>query len=169
MGETESSYCEGNGVIFLEAIGEGPPEGVDIIWDIKQGDTGSTPTIKFKVDNPFDSDADIYVRYHQKESEQGAESDQCAAEMNVPGCNPSASEIEAVCMSPSGTSLSFSIVSIYFVTNDVDVGIGGAEVDQCCHEAEATKAVSTPVVEYTYEIRCICPITSRNLRGSVPF
>jgi hypothetical protein len=88
--------------------------------------------------------------------------------MNVPGCNPSASEIEVACMSPSGTSLSFSIVSIYFVTNDVDVGTGGAEVNQCCHEAEATKAISTPVVEYTYEIMCTCPMTDRNLRGSAP-
>jgi hypothetical protein len=169
MGETESSYCEGNGVVFLKAIGEGPPEGVDIIWDITSGDTGGTPTVKFKVDNPFDSDADIYVRYHEKVGDEGATNGQCVADRNVPGCNPSASEIEVACVTPTGSSLSFSIVSIYFVTNDVDVGTGGAEVDQCCHEAEATKAVSTPVVEYTYEIHCTCPVTNRFLRGSAPF
>jgi hypothetical protein len=170
MGETESTYCEGNGVVFLEAIGASPPDGVDIIWGITSGDVSGTPTVKFKVNNPFDEKADIYVSYHEKEGELGASDGECVGEMKVPGCSPNASEIEAACLTPSGSGLSFSIVSVYFVTDDSYVGTGGAAVDECCHEDPDTIAASTPVVEYTYEIHCECPMTNaRQLRGSALF
>jgi hypothetical protein len=168
LGNTESTYCEGNGIVLLQAVGVAPPAGVDIIWDVKAGATGDAPTILFKVDNPFASEADIYIQYEEKEGEHGAADGMCVNQMNVltGGCNLTPTEVEAACTTPTGSSLSFSIVSIYFVTNDGTVGLGGAEVNECCHEADETKLESTPVVEYTYEIHCACPATTdRNLRG----
>jgi hypothetical protein len=112
----------------------------------------------------------MYVQYHEKIGVSGAADTECVGEMNVPGCNANATEIEAACMEPSGSGLSFTVVSIYFVTNDADVGTGSAEVPDCCHEDPDTVAASTPVVEYTYEIYCTCPMTNaRQLRGSAPF
>jgi hypothetical protein len=172
MGETDSTYCNGTGVVFLSAIGPDPPDGVDIIWGITSGaDTAGMPTVIFKVNKPFDNTTDMYVQYNEKVGELGAADAVCVGETDVADCNSNATEIEAACMEPKGSGLSFTVVSIFFVTNDAAVGTGGAvEVDDCCYEDPATKAASTPVVEYTYEIYCTCPVvTARRLRGSPPW
>ena len=171
MGKTDDDYCEGAGVVLLESIGSGPPSENPVIWGIEPtiGTDDNANSVKFKVDNPFENDADIYVQFHEKVGKKAGDG-VCIGQMDAPGCNAGATEIEAICMDPTDT-LSFSVVSIWFVTTDTAAGNGGAEVAECCDQTSATTFEgTTKVVEYTYEIHCICPMVSsgRHLRG-LPF
>jgi hypothetical protein len=165
MGETGDTICPGNTdvVKLIGAVGVSPPEDQDIIYNLEF--LGGTE-ISFKINNPFESNTDVYVQYKESVGSGPAMNSKCAEDLDVPGCNPdNASTITAGCHAPPGTA-AFAIVSIYFVSNDSYLGSGGATVDQCCHEDPDT--IATPVVEYTFEIHCECPGTSnvsRNLRG----
>jgi choice-of-anchor A domain-containing protein len=161
MGETGDTICPGgiDAVRLIGAVGVSPPEDQDIIYNLEF--LGGTK-ISFKTNNPFESNADVYVQYDDKVGSGAAMDPNCAKDLDVPGCNPdNTSTITAGCRRRTGHT-SFSIVSIYFVSNDLVSG--GATVDQCCHADPAT--IETPVVEYTFEIQCECPATSnaRNLR-----
>jgi hypothetical protein len=160
MGETGDTICPGDfdAVKLIQAFG--PPEDQDIIYNLEF--LGGTE-ISFMINNPFESNADVYVQYDDRVGSGTAMDPECAKDLDVPGCNPdNASTITASCRRRTGHA-SFSIVSIYFVSNDLVSG--GVTVDRCCHADPAT--IETPVVEYTFEIQCECPAAStvRNLRG----
>jgi hypothetical protein len=166
MGETGDTICpeDADVVKLISAVGVSPPEGQAMIYNLEF--LGGTE-ISFKINNPFESNADVYVQYDENVgSGLGIMDPKCAEDLDVPGCNPdNASTITAGCHTPPGKA-AFTIVSIYFVSNDSYLGSGGATVDECCHEDPDT--IATPVVEYTFEIHCECPATSdaaRNLRG----
>jgi hypothetical protein len=164
MGETGVTICpEDTDVVkLIESIGVSPPEDQDIIYNLEF--LGGNE-ISFKIKNPFESNADVYVQYDDKVGSGAFMDPKCSKDLNVPGCNPdNASTITAGCRTKPGHT-SFSIVSIYFVSNDSYLGSGGATVYKCCHPDPAT--IETPVVEYTFEIQCECPTTrnGRNLRG----
>jgi hypothetical protein len=167
--KTGSTICPNTNVIdMIEVEGNALPIGLDIFSDLEFTGTPWLPTVNFKVNNPFGSEADIYVRYHKDVGEvAGAFDEDCAGDSSVGACKPTV-ELTSACLSPPGQT-PYAIVTVFFVSNyfyldDSFLGIG-SEVDKCCHQDAST--IGTPVVEYTFGIHCACPDdTSRNLRGN---
>jgi len=132
------------------------PEGAPVFYDI-QIDSGSDimdRTVKFRVTNPFDSSADVFVKYDKRTPDSTFKVPHCD-EMSdtVAGCDPSAPEIEVSCHEYQGIN-PFAIVKVYFASAGLTID-GDSSVDKCCHPP--TYDSSTGVVGYTFEIQCHCP------------
>jgi len=156
MDNTGSTVCPGPDSIVsvLEEKGPTPPGGGDFLWDISFGPDGNEVT--FKVDNPFDDDADVYVEYHKSVSTLlGAYDVDCERDLKLPGCNPQAESITAACIERGNKK--FTIVTVYFVTADdfYSAVASTTTVPECCEYYDNGDA-SWKIVSYTYEILCTC-------------
>jgi choice-of-anchor A domain-containing protein len=140
------------------------PAGVDVLYNIQMFSTpldGGAPTVKFSVDNPFQSThADVYVKY-EKTAGKFALDPECKRTNHVADCEPDAVEIEAGCVSHDGID-PYSIVTIYFASEDNLIYQQGllADIDKCCHPEDYAKQLHVGVLSFTYEIKCACPTLS---------
>jgi hypothetical protein len=163
MPNTSDTVCPGvMDIVTLEGTHGGVtvPD-APIIFDISFDEDPVLPHVTFKVDNPFETASDIYVRYHTAAGKvAGSFTPDCERQIDVPGCNMAASTIEAACMAPPGKT-PFAIVTVYFVSADTSMATGDATVEECCEQKLDT--LTLPTIGYTYKIDCGCPATSRQL------
>ncbi len=169
MGHTDSTICPNEDVVTVVSINAENnriiPENLDpssIFYDLSFVGTESAPEVSFKIDNPFDFEVDMYIQYHYKAvgSSNGALDPACDGNIKEPGCNPSATTITAGCIH---SETPFTIVSIFFVSNDPLFGTGSAKVTpyECCPIPD--EDMNKPMIQYTFKLLCGCPTTSRQL------
>jgi hypothetical protein len=130
---------------------------VDFIYDITFIDaTDTTPQmVSFKVDNPLDNPADLYVAY-STQSPILLSDPACAASPAQAGCEPATTTITAVCQDQGGVKPS-TLINVYIASNDsflAEIG-QAAEVKECCEPP--TYDTSYGIIEYAIEIQCECP------------
>jgi hypothetical protein len=142
-----------------------PPS--ELFYGISFGGTEEAPEVSFKVDNPFEENADIYIQYenHIAEGEPGRK-DVCEKFPNTPGGNPAASEVTATCWVPVDGSTPFTVVTVYVATTDESVVPSDVTIPECCYEEEELDPLWNKVM-YTYAMFCRCPKadTVSRLRG----
>ena len=113
------------------------------------------------MNNPFDSAADVYVKYDYRLADESVALDPtCESRGNVnPGCDSEneAPVIKVPCRDYD-RSHPFATVRVYFASRDFDFG-GNRQVDKCCElPDEAPDSYDDGnVVAYTFEIQCSCP------------
>lgn len=119
-------------------------------------------SIKFKVDNIFDTEADIFVSYEKKVGIYGNQP-MCESMLNTKsGCDVDAKSIEVGCIEFPGKA-PFALVNLYFVSNNPTSFIkqnakDDRAVHKCCPTPDLYNADDTyGVVKYTLEIQCTCP------------
>jgi len=149
--DTGSTVCpDADIVTLLKTNGDEPlPEDTDIFYDITFGEG----TVKFKVNNPFDANAEVFVK-HDKTAIQGFVDPTCDADsLSQSGCKDDFS-IEVACLDYDDIE-PFALVSVYFASVAVSPLNEQATIDRCCEPEEFAPAVG--IVEYTFEIKCGCP------------
>lgn len=159
LSDTGETVCPGSQesiVTDVKVSAVGVPSGDEIIYgivtDIAPNDNGKI--VKFKVNNPFDSSVNIYVKHGKEKNTDIAHfiDDKCDPLIDtVSGCDIGAEEITAACIQFEGET-PFAIVQVYYADNifpNTDL-----EVDQCCH---ADLESSVGVIQYTFKIQCDCP------------
>lgn len=134
------------------------PEGADIFYDIHI-DTGADSidrTVKFRVANPFDTSADVFVKYEMRAYDSAFMDPHCDEMSEITtGCLISAPEIEVACYNYEGSN-PFALVKVYFASTGLPIdGTSSVDVDKCCYPPEYGS--STGVVAYIFEIQCHCP------------
>lgn len=116
--------------------------------------------ITFRVDNPFNSNADAYVRY-SKEVGLHANDPACEDLPTVaPGCDVDAKEITVGCVEYPGMD-PFAIVDVYFASDDSFVtsnANSSTEVEKCCGAPDYGNSIG--IIKYTFKIQCTCPSDS---------
>merc|ERR1712176_1037853 len=150
------------GIVTLLKSSADIPEGEPIIYDIllnSAGDGSSASTVSFKVDNPFTNHTDIFVK-HVKKVGEFAMDPTCESMPYTADCEHEAPLIEVGCHEYEGVD-PFALVNIYFASNSdslvMDIGSGGdVDIDKCC-KPPAEYETGYGVVEYTFEISCVCP------------
>lgn len=136
----------------------------DILYGIVlegQKDENVGTSIKFKVDNIFATEADIFVRY-EKKTGLYANEPMCESMLNTKsGCDVDAKTIEVGCIEFPGKE-PFALVDLYFVSNDQTSFIKqnakeDRAVHKCCPTPDLYNEDDYGVVKYTLEIQCTCP------------
>ena len=159
--DTSDTVCPNSAtpvVKLLKSHGDVPlPEGVDIFYgivtDMEPHDGAFGPTVKFKVNNPFDSNADVYVK-HEKSVLGGFNDIHCVEFDDIAGgCDDEAEDIEVACRHFDGVA-PFALVNVYFASRGLTTD-SSVDVDKCCHAPEYASDIG--VVRYTFEIQCNCP------------
>jgi len=112
--------------------------------------------VSFRVNNPFQTKADTYVRYKKKVG-LFANDPACESMADlVPGCDQEAEEITVGCIENPGVE-PFAIVDIYFASTDsfvVENADSGTEIEKCCKAPEYS---GVGIIKYTFKIQCSCP------------
>jgi hypothetical protein len=141
---------------------ENYPPSQEIIQDESFAFTVDAPLVKFKVDNPFVDQADVYVQFYE-----GAYYNHiCMKETGLSGCNALSTEITASCIVHCNADKPPSaVIDVYFVTQDASVFGNDVGIPECCYEE--TGRDTWKKVKYTYVIDCGCgpSETTRRLRG----
>jgi hypothetical protein len=157
---TPSTVCPiaqgGTIVKLLSTTGtQSIPAGEEVFHSIYQNpdpdDNGST-TVKFKLNNPFNSNADAFVRHDKNVLTTFTESVCDGFEFEPSSCGTE-QFIEVACKEFPGVE-PFAIVNVYFASDVISDG-GDAAIDQCCEAEEYGDEVG--IVAYTYQIECTCP------------
>lgn len=160
---TSDTACPDSGPVvkLLDADGDVPlPDGEEIFYgivtDMEPHDGASGTTVKFKVNNPFDSSADVYVK-HEKSVVNGFMDPHCT-EFNdtTGGCPDESHEVEVACRNYDGVA-PFAVVTVYFASSGLNPPITDISVDECCEPPEYGNEIG--VVQYVFEIQCTCPDT----------
>jgi hypothetical protein len=144
-----------------------PREDPDLIYGIKlehAKDDNAGRSIKFRVDNPFADEADIFVRYKKKVGQYANEPRCESMPSTKSGCDLDAPEIEVGCVEFPGVE-PFALVNVYFVSKQENSFIklnakDGVAVEKCCKPTAEYNNDDYGVVKYTYKIQCACPIPS---------
>jgi choice-of-anchor A domain-containing protein len=148
------------GIVKLIKSSGDVPEGEPILYDIvlDQPEDGSAHTVKFKVDNPFANFTDIFIK-HVKKVGKFALDPVCDKMPFTAGCNFDAPVIEVGCHEYDGVD-PFALVNIYFASDTdefvIDAGSDDVTIDKCC-KPPAEYEAGYGVIEYTFEIQCVCP------------
>jgi len=151
-------------VTLLGSKGNVPlPEGVDVFYgivtDMEPHNDAFGTTVKFKVNNPFDSNADVYVK-HEKSVEGNFNDPHCVEfDDTAGGCADSAEEVEVACRNYDGVT-PFALVTVYFASSGLAID-SSVNVDECCEASEYPSDIG--IVEYTFEIKCNCPASSATI------
>lgn len=151
-----------DGVVKLLKASAELPEGEPVLYDIQfeaPTDGESSHTVKFKVDNPFANHTDIFIK-HVKKVGKYALDPTCESMPFTAGCVHEAPTIEVGCHEYEGVE-PFALVNVYFASNTdsmvMDIGSGGdVTIDKCC-KPPAEYEAGYGVIEYTFEISCVCP------------
>merc|ERR1712025_704939 len=161
---TNETVCPSapEGIVKLIKQSARLPEGEPVLYDIllePPADGNSAHTVKFKVDNPFTNHTDIYVK-HVKKVGEFAMDPTCESMPFTAGCEHEAPVIEVGCHEYEGVD-PFALVNICFASNSdcmvMDIGSGGdVTIDKCCQPPDDYE-VGYGVIEYTFEIKCVCP------------
>ena len=124
------------------------PEDGTVIYGIVHDTEDEGKSIKFRVNNPFPGEANIYVK-HEK-SVHTTFMDTVCDDMpgTVSGCDTSAEEIEVACRTYTGVA-PFALVEIYFQSDYIPPSSNS--VKRCCDPIEDA---SLGVAVYTFEIQC---------------
>jgi len=154
--DTVCPSCETEVVKLLSSTGTAPLPKEDIFYDIKMDAGGDTTgrTLKFKVQNPYDTNADIYVKYGKSVFGHAFMDPKCDPFLSVPSdCNDDAVELEVACHDYEGVA-PFALVQVYFASPSLEGSF--TDIDQCCLTGdEVTKGKGS--VMYSFEIQCACP------------
>jgi len=150
------------GIVKLLKASADLPEGEPVLYDIvlePPTDEHSAHTVKFKVDNPFANHTDIFIK-HVKKVGNYAMDPTCESMPFTAGCNHEAPTIEVGCHEYENVD-PFALVNIYFASNTdsmvMDIGSGGdVTIDKCCKPPSEYEG-GYGVIEYTFEISCVCP------------
>lgn len=149
-------------VRLTHASGPAPPEGKQIFYDMHL-DAGNDleQNVKFKINNPFGSTADVFVKYDERISTDSQFlAPTCDEKLQLEsGCDARATEIEIGCVDHDGLH-PYALVRIYFASSGFESG-GDFDVDACCIPPEYDDSVK--VIAYTFEIQCACPDTAVEL------
>lgn len=159
--KTNTTACPGTPLV---KVLHGPilPETQEILYDINPsaGNDGLR-SVTFRVNNPFDSAADIYVSHNERIG-LNFPKPTCDGMLEVnSGCDIDANTIEVRCVSfPDQTS--FAIADVYFVSQGAEFERvdSGAEVKKCCVDEGKRDEYNDPayhVVHYAFEFQCSCP------------
>ena len=137
-----------------------PPEDSVIIYDINpNAGNDDFRAVSFKVNNPFDSETDIYVKHEEDRLQIGIQDSKCSSRQNVEsGCDNEAPTIEVACRNYDNVN-PFALVKVYFVSEGFDFeGVDDSlQVDKCCADPELYDYNRVNVIAYTFEIQCSCP------------
>jgi hypothetical protein len=85
------------------------------------------------------------------------------ARPDEPSCDPASPDVQAGCIRV-GDDCPFSLVSVFFVSENPLFGVGGSGIEpyKCCPIPAGD--VDKPMIEYTFKILCGCPNTAQHLR-----
>lgn len=134
------------------------PEDSTVIYgitvDVEPHGTVAGKTVKFRVNNPFDQAANIYVK-HDKSVFTTFMDPVCDKDLSTAaGCDNTAPSVEAACHSYPGID-PFALVQVYY--SSAFITPSDTEVDVCCEPEDGD---ADGVVMYTFEIKCTCPGTT---------
>jgi hypothetical protein len=153
-----TEVCPGTDIVtLLKTVGDQSlPKDPLIFYDIVVGseptDEVGVDTVHFKVNNPFDSSADVYVSYGKPFRD--VLSPKCDLfEAKSAECGDSV-DIEAACHEYKGQT-PFAVVEVYFASTKISTD-GSATINQCCNPLDYDDA-SVGVISYVFEIMCECP------------
>jgi len=139
------------------------PNGQPVIYGLKfvpVVDDDHGRRITFRVDNPYGSTADAYVRY-SKEVGTHANDPACESLADVkPGCDTDSEEITVGCVEYPGMD-PFAIVDIFFASSDSFVtsnADSSTDIEKCCKAPDYGS--NTGIIKYTFKIQCICPTSA---------
>lgn len=158
---TGGSVCPDTGESVVKLVNDPAvpiPEGGEIIYgivpNVEPHDGVAGKSVKFRVNNPFNNLADIYIK-HDKSVFTSFMDPTCEPMLEtVAGCDTAAVEIEVACHEYPGKT-PFALAQIYFSST----AISGTDVtvDKCC---KAEETAGAGIVMYTFEIDCECPDTA---------
>jgi len=127
-----------------------------IVPDIEPNENVEGMNVRFRVNNPFGSNADIYVQHDKNVFIDGLMEPECAPLLDVEsGCDTSGQKIEVACRNRNHDP--FALVHVYFTSSEF--ASTDTEVDQCC-KPETESSNSGGVIKYTFAIQCECPSTA---------
>lgn len=156
LGTGSADVCPGSDIVsLLNTNGNTalPPRAIFYGITVDTGDEDIGATVKFKVANPFDESAYVYVKHEKRSPEsEGFPDEHCVGLPDVGVC--SGEEIEVACHE-YGDNDPFALVELFFVSPGV--AASDTEVDKCC---QPETGLEGGVVGYTFEIKCTCPTAS---------
>lgn len=157
--DTSTTTCPNNPAPLVSLLAQkGPslPEDGVVFYDINpNAGNDDFRDVTFRVNNPFDAPADIFVKHVEDENENGFQSSKCAYLEDVPsGCDVGATVIEVACRKIDGKQ-PFAVVIVYFASQGIDLSGDQAEIDVCCKPPDYESTVG--VASYTFEVKCSCP------------
>lgn len=118
--------------------------------DMDTGDDEKGRTIRFKIHNPFEEGANVYVKYGKSVKGHAFMDPKCDGFEVPTGCDEGATEIEVACHDYTDVD-AFALVQVYFASPSVE---GTTDIDNCC-KADVTADMG--VVMYSFELQCSCP------------
>lgn len=152
-------------VTLLGSKGNVPlPEGADVFYgmvtDMEPHNDVFGTTVKFKVNNPFNSNADVYVK-HEKSVQGNFNDPHCVKFDDTAGggCAATAEVVEVACRLYDGFT-PFALVTVYFASSDLATD-SSVNVDKCCEASDYPSGIG--VVEYTFEVKCNCPASDATI------
>lgn len=156
---TSDVVCPSSNIPTVKLIGTtgaaNLPEGADVFYDIQldEGDDMIERTVKFRVNNPFETSADVFIKHDKRIFNTVFMDPHCDKMLGTEaGCDISAPVIEVACHDYEGTN-PFAIVKVYFASSGLPV-LDTSSVNNCCYPPEYDSSVG--VVGYTFEIQCHC-------------
>lgn len=157
--KTSESVCPelDDDVVRLLSDGDGPPGDVFFGIEMDAGGDEVGRTVKFRVNNPFEESADVYVKYGKSVFGHSFMDPKCEKMPEQPsGCNERASVIEVACHDYDDVA-PFALVQVYFAST----GVSGTDaIDKCCDAPEYTGGEG--VVMYSFEVQCACPTNNED-------
>ena len=153
--DTPDSVCTGGYSIITKVEGTSgdPPE--DIFYDIKFTSKDNKPYIKFKVNNPYDESADMYMEVDDSIGAVETTS-KCEIEYDMKVC-PSANpvEYEVPCHEAQGEA--YTRVEIFFEPMQSTISDSPLKkpTDCCCEDDRNPNEGSA--IYYVYDLECKCP------------
>ena len=155
--KTSDTICSSSDIPTVKLIGttgaEDILEGADVFYHIQldQGDGRVERTVKFKINNLFDTSADVFVKYDKRVLDSSFTDPHCHTINDLEcGCQGYSPEFEVACHEYDGIN-PFVIVRVYFASSDLPF-IDTSSVNKCCNPDPYDTSVG--VVAYTFEIQC---------------
>jgi len=148
--DTSSTVCPGAEVVsLLKTVGDEPLPNGDIFYDIEFG----SDTVSFRVNNPFEASATVFVKHDKKVISNFMDPICDGEELTAAGCDDDF-PVEVACHDFDGLD-PFAVINVYFASVAVSPLNDQASIDRCCEADEFAPSVG--IVEYTFEIQCGCP------------
>jgi len=156
--ETVCPSAQTDVVKLLSTTGSQPLPDKPIFYGIKMDSGGDIVgrTVKFKLNNPWDTSADIYIKYGESVFGHAFMDPKCDPFVGTnSGCETDAVEIEVACHDYENIS-PFALVQVFFASSSIE---GSTEIDACCLEGDEYHQ-DKGIVMYSFEIQCACPDTN---------
>jgi len=153
-GETVCPSAEGSVVKVIHQTADFPAD-QPVIYGIQFNPSAGDDqgrTVSFKVDNPYGSAADAYVRYEKKVGLYANDPACDSLPELPPGCQEETTVITAGCIEYPDVA-PFALVDVYFATDEALNADPDTEVEKCCKAPD----YSIGVVKYSFKIQCACP------------